>query len=184
MSDPPTRRAPPGWYADQTKGGYRYWDGGSWVEQLAKPVGGGNGNRSASSQQRIGIAFLGASVALLVAGLVLPWAEGDAGDQGVLDGDLPWLVGPGGVADSWLLILMAAFTLWALQVFALAGESQRMWLATLIAGLAEMGFCIAEGLAMDGDLDLAGTQVGLGLFVAYAGGAAAAIGGVLLRPAR
>lgn len=185
MSDPPTRRAPPGWYAEQGRPGYRFWDGESWAEPMGGVFGmppARDGNRFSSSRQRTGLAFLGAAVGLLVAGLVLPWAVDNSGNQGVLDGDIPWLVGPGSLADSWLLLLVAAAMLWALLVVALAGNSRRVWLAALIAGLADMGFCVAEGLAIDGDLDLAGAQVGFGLFVAYAGGAAAAIGGVLLRP--
>lgn len=184
MSDPPTRRAPPGWYSDEGQRGFRYWDGESWAEPMARPVGlpyAGDGSRSSSSRQRTGLAFLGAAMGLLIAGLVLPWTEDNSGNRGVLDGDIPWLVGPGSVADSWLLLLVAAAILWALLV-ALAGNSRRMWLAALIAGLADMGFCVAEGLAIDGDLDLVGAQVGVGLFVTYAGGAAAAISGVLLKP--
>ncbi|WP_419924836.1 hypothetical protein [Candidatus Poriferisocius sp.] len=187
MSDQPGRRAPPGWYAEQGKGGYQYWDGQSWAEPMARPAGrlyGGNDQRSSSTWQRTGLALMGAAVALLATGLALPWAESESGDQGLFDGDLPWLVGVGDVADSWLLIVMAAATLWALLVVALTGSGRRIWLATLFSGLAEMGFCVAEGLAMDGDLDLAGARVGLGLFVAFAGGAAASMGGVLLSPGR
>ena len=187
MSDQPTRRAPPGWYAEQGKRGYRFWDGESWAEPMGGVVGlpfAGIGNPSSLSRLRTGLAFMGAAVALLVVGLLLPWTESDSGDQGVLDGDIPWLLGPGSVADSWLLILIAMVILWALLVVALVGNSQRMWLAALIAGLAVMGFCVAEGLAMDDDLDLAGAQVGMGLFLAYAGGASAAVGGVLLNPGR
>ena len=66
----------------------------------------------------------------------------------------------------------------------LAGNNQRMWLTALIGGLVVMGFCVAEGLALDGDLDMSGKEVGLGLFLTYAGGASAAVGGILLRPAR
>lgn len=187
MSDPPTRRAPPGWYSDESQRGFRYWDGESWAEPMARAAGHlypGDGNRSSSIRPRAGLAFLGAAVGLLVAGLALPWAEGSSGDRGVLDGGIPWLVGLGSVADSWLLLLVAAAMLWALLVAALTGNSRRMWLAALVAGLADMGFCVAEGLAMDGDLDLVGAQVGSGLFVAYAGGAAAAMSGMLLRPYR
>ena len=187
MSDPPTRRAPPGWYSDEGQRGFRYWDGESWAEPMARAGGlpyAGDGNRSSSVRQRAGVAFLGAAVGLLVAGLVLPWAEDNSGNRRVLDGDIPWLVGPGSVADSWLLLVVAAVMLWALLVAALTGNSGRMWLAALVAGLADMGFCVAEGLAMDADLGLVGAQVGLGLFLAYAGGAAAAMSGVLLRPYR
>ena len=102
----------------------------------------------------------------------------------MLDGDIPWLVGLGSVADAWLLVLLAAVMLWTLLVAVLAGNTQMMWLPALVVGLAVMGFCLAEGLAIDGDLDSVGAQIGLGLFVAYAGGAAAAIGGILLRPIR
>ena len=187
MSDQPTRRAPPGWYAEQGKRGYRYWDGESWAEPMGGVIGlpfAGGGNRPPSSRLRTGLALMGAAVALLVAGMLLPWTEADTGNQGVLDGDIPWLVGPGGLADSWLLILVAAAMLRALLVVALAGNSPRMWLAAVIAGLAVMGFCVAEGLAMDGDLDMAGAKVGMGLFLAYAGGASASVGGVLLNPGR
>lgn len=125
---------------------------------------------------------MGAAVALLIAGLLLPWADAGSNKWGVVDGDLPWLVGPGGVADSWLLIPVAAVMVWALLVAVLAGNTQMMWPTAVVVGLAVMGFCLAEGLAMDGDLDLVGAKVGKGLFVAYAGGASAALGGVLLRP--
>ena len=126
---------------------------------------------------------MGAAVALLVAGLVLPWAEDDSGNRGVLDGDLPWLVGPGSVADSWLLVVAAAVVSWALLVATLAGNGQRVWPVALMAGLVIMGFCVAEGLALDDELDHSGAQVGSGLLLAYAGGASAAVGGVLLKPA-
>ncbi len=187
MSDQPTRRAPPGWYADKGKTGYRYWDGESWVDPMARPTGFppvGDGSRSSLIRQRTGLAFMGAAVALLVAGLVLPWAENDSGNQGALDGDMPWLVGPGGVADTWLLVAVATVVFWALLVAMLSGNSQRVWLVALVAGLATMGFCVAEGLALDDELDLLGAQVGSGLLLAYAGGASAAVGGVLLRQNR
>lgn len=127
---------------------------------------------------------MGSAVALLTAGLLLPWVQADSGDLRVLDGEIPWLLGLGSAADSWLLVLVGAVMLWALLTATLAGSSQRMWLAAVVTGLAVMGFCVAEGLAVDDDLDAAGAQVGSGLFVAYAGGAAAAVGGVLLRPSR
>ncbi len=127
---------------------------------------------------------MGASVALLIAGLLLPWADAGSSKRGVVDGDLPWLVGPGGVADSWLLVLVVAGLVWALLVATLSGSSQRMWPTALVAGLIVMGFCVAEGLALDGDLDMSGAEVGSGLFLAYAGGASAAVGGVLLRSNR
>lgn len=187
MSDQPTRRAPPGWYAEQGHPGYRYWDGGSWVEPAGGTFGlfgASAGGRAASNRQRAGLAFVGAAVALLITGLLLPWAESNAGKQGVVDTDIPWLVSPGGVADSWLLILLVAATVWALGVVTMGGHNQRMWLAVVVNGLAVMGFCVAEGLALDGDLDLTGAEVGSGLFLAYAGGASAAVGGVLLRPSR
>lgn len=191
MSDPPTRRAPPGWYADQGQSGYRFWDGESWAEPMARPAGfppgfphTGNDNRSSSSRQRAGLALMGAAVALTVAGLLLPWARTDSGDRGALDGDLPWLVGPGSVADSWLLVVATVVVFWGLLVATLAGNSQRVWLSALIAGLVMMGFCVAEGLALDDELDPLGAQVGSGLFMAYAGGASAAVGGVLLRQSR
>ena len=187
MSEPPTRRAPPGWYAEQGKSGYRYWDGESWAEPMGNPVripGAGTGNRASTGHLRAGLAFLGAAVAMLIASLLLPWAEAGSNKRGVVDGDLPWLVGPGGVADTWLLVLVVASMVWALLVATLAGNSQRMWLTALIGGLIIMGFCVAEGLALDDDLDLSGSEVGVGVFLAYAGGAAAAIGGVLIRPAR
>ncbi|MYH71248.1 MAG: DUF2510 domain-containing protein [Acidimicrobiia bacterium] len=187
MSDPPARRAPPGWYSDQGRSGYRYWDGESWVEPMGSPVrvqGAGSGGRLSLGHQRAGLAFMGAAVAMLIAGLLLPWADGGSNKQGVIDGDLPWLLGPGGIADTWLLILLVALLVWALLVVALAGDSARMWLTALSAGLLVMAFCVVEGLALDNDLDLLGAEVGLGLFVAYAGGAAAAIGGVLLKPSR
>ncbi|MYG57394.1 MAG: hypothetical protein F4165_02140 [Acidimicrobiia bacterium] len=123
-------------------------------------------------------------MALLIAGLLLPWSDAESQTRGVLDGDIPWLLGLGSVADTWLLVLLAAAMLWTLLVGVLAGNTPMMWLTALVVGLAVMGFCLAEGLAMDGDLDLAGAQVGSGLFVAYAGGAAGAVGGVLLRPSR
>ena len=66
----------------------------------------------------------------------------------------------------------------------MGGNSQRVWLVALVAGLAMMGFCVAEGLALDDEFDLSGAQVGSGLFLAYAGGASAAVGGVLLRQNR
>ena len=147
-------------------------------------LGPGSGNRPSPSHQRLGLAFMGAAAALLIAGLLLPWAKANSNKRGVVDGDLPWLVGPGGVADTWLLILVVALMVWALLVATLVGNSQRMWLTALIGGIVVMGFCVAEGLALDDDLDLSGSEVGLGLFVAYAGGASAAVGGVLLRPAR
>ncbi len=187
MSDPPTRRAPPGWYTEQGQRGFRYWDGESWAEPMGDPVripGAGNGSRGVSGYQRAGLAFLGAAVALLIAGLLLPWADAGSSKWGVVDGDLPWLVGPGGVADSWLLIPVAAAMVWALLVAALFGSSRQMWLTAVVAGLVVMGFCLAEGLALDDDLDASGAEVGLGLFLAYAGGASAAVGGVLLKPAR
>lgn len=187
MSDPPTRRAPPGWYSDEGQRGFRYWDGESWAEPMPRTVGApyaGDGNRSSSSRERTGLALLGSAVGLLVAGLVLPWAEDSSGHRGVLDGDIPWWVGPGDVADTWLLIVATAVVLWALLVSVLAGNGQPMWLMVAATGLFVMAFCVAEGLAMDDDLDAAGSEVGLGLFVAYAGGAAAAISGVLLRPSR
>ncbi|WP_419918285.1 hypothetical protein [Candidatus Poriferisocius sp.] len=185
MSDQPARRAPPGWYAEQGRGGYRYWDGQAWASGAGEPIGlpvGSSGNRSSPSRQRVGLALLGAGVALVVAGLLLPWAETGSARQGVLDGEIPWLVGPGGVADSWLLLPMAAVMLWAVLVVSLTGNNRRVWLVMLVAGLAVMGFCVSEGLAMDEGLDTAGSRVGSGLFVAYAGGAAASLSGVLLRP--
>lgn len=187
MSDPPTRRAPPGWYAEQGQSGYRFWDGESWADPaggLVPILGMGNGRRSSPGRQRAGLAFMGAAMALLIAGLLLPWSDAGAQTRGVLDGDIPWLVGLGGAADSWLLVLLAAVMLWTLLVAALAGNTQMMWLTALVVGLAVMGFCLAEGLAIDDDLDVAGARVGRGLFVAYAGGASAAIGGALLKPAR
>lgn len=187
MSDPPARRAPPGWYSEQGRHGYRYWDGESWAEPMGSPVriqGAGSGGRPSPSHQRAGLAFMGAAVAMLITGLLLPWADAGSNKQGVVDGDLPWLVGPGGIADSWLLILLVALLVWALLVVVLAGDSNRMWLTALLAGLLVMVFCVGEGLALDNDLDLSGAEVGLGLFVAYAGGALAAISGVLLKPSR
>ncbi len=187
MSDRPTRRAPPGWYTEQGQRDYRYWDGQSWAESKGEAVGfspAWSNSRSSLRRQRTGLAFMGSAVALLAAGLLLPWAQADSGDRGALDGEIPWLLGLGSAADSWLLILVGAVMLWALLIAILAGSSQRMWLAALVAGLAVMGFCVAEGLAMDGDLDVAGAQVGPGLFVVYAGGAAASVGGVLLSPGR
>ena len=184
MSDQSTRRAPPGWYAEQGQRGFRFWDGESWVQSPGGAVGVpamSGGNRPSSGRQGMGLAFMGAAVALLVAGLLLPWAEADSEKQGVLDGDIPWWVGPGNVADTWLLIVATAVVLWALLIAVLAGNSQSMWLPVVVTGLFVMAFCVAEGLAMDDDLDAAGAQVGLGLFVAYAGGAAAAISGVLTR---
>lgn len=185
MSDPPTRRAPPGWYSEQGGRGYRYWDGESWVEPVGNPLrilGAGTGNRPSSGHLRAGLAFMGAAVALSIAGLLLPWADAGSNERGVVDGDLPWLVGPAGVADTWLLILLVALMVWALLVVTLVGNSQRVWLTALLAGLLVMAFCVAEGLAFDDDLDLSGAEVGLGLFLAYAGGAFSAVGGVLLRP--
>lgn len=185
MSEPPIRRAPPGWYAEQGQRGYRFWDGESWADPAGGPIGilgAGNGRRSSLGQMRAGIAFVGAAMALVITGLLLPWSDSGSQTRGVLDGDIPWLVGLGGVADSWLLVLLAAVMFWSLLVAVLAGNAQMMWPTALVVGLAVMGFCLAEGLSIDGDLDLVGAQVGLGLFVAYAGGAAAAIGGALLRP--
>jgi hypothetical protein len=127
---------------------------------------------------------MGSAVALLAAGLLLPWVQADSGDRRALDGEIPWLLGLGSAADSWLLVLVGVVMLWALLIATLGGSNRRMWLAAVVAGLAVMGFCVAEGLAVDDDLEVVGAQVGSGLFVAYAGGAAAAIGGVLLRPAR
>ena len=187
MSDQSTRRAPPGWYAEQGQSGFRFWDGESWVQSPGGAVGVSafsGGNRSSSGRHEIGLAFMGAAVALLITGLLLPWAEADSGKQGVLDGDIPWWVGPGSVADTWLLIVATAVVLWALLITTLAGNGQSMWLTLAVTGLFVMAFCVAEGLAMDEDLDAAGAEVGLGLFVAYAGGAAAAISGVLLRSSR
>ncbi len=185
MSEPPTRRAPPGWYAEQGKSGYRYWDGESWAEPMGNPVripGAGTGNRASAGHLRAGLAFMGAAVAMLVASLLLPWAETGSNKRGVVDGDLPWLMGLGGVADTWVLILLVALMVWALLVATLAGSTQRIWLTALVGGLVVMGFCIAEGLALDDELDLSGGEVGVGVFLAYAGGATAAISGVLLRP--
>ena len=187
MSDPPTRRAPPGWYAEQNKSGYRYWDGESWAEPMGNPLripGAGTVNQASAGRLRAGLAFLGAAVAMLIAGLLLPWSVAGSRTRGVVDGDIPWLVGPGSVADSWLLILLAAVLLRTLLVAALAGNTQMLWLTALAAGLAVMGFCLAQGLAMDDHLDAAGAKVGRGLFLAYAGGASAAVAGALLRPAR
>ena len=184
MSDPPIRRAPPGWYSEQGRRGFRYWDGESWAEPMGNPVripGAGNGNRSSGGRQRAGLAFMGAAVALLIAGLLLPWAETGSTKRGVVDGGLPWQVGVGGVADSWLLILPAALMVWALLVATLVGNSQRMWLTALLSGLLIMAFCVAEGLALDDGLDSSGAEVGLGLFLAYAGGGSSAVSGVLLR---
>ena len=82
---------------------------------------------------------MGASVALSIAGLLLPWAEAGSSKRGVVDGDLPWLVGAGGVADSWLLVLVVAGLVWALLVAALLGNSQRMWPTALVAGLIAAG---------------------------------------------
>ena len=187
MSDPPTRRAPPGWYSEQGRRDYRYWDGQSWAESKGEAVGylaARSDSRTSQRRQRTGLAFMGSAVALLTAGLSLPWAQADSGDRGALDSGIPWLLGLGSAADSWLLILVGAVMLWALLTATMAGSSARVWLAAVVAGLAVMGFCVAEGLAVDDDLDVAGAQVGSGLFVAYAGGAAAAVGGVLLRPSR
>ena len=187
MSDPPTRRAPPGWYAEQGQRGYRFWDGESWSDPPGMPVGilgGGNGRRNSPGRLRAGLAFMGAAMALLIAGLLLPWSDTGSQKRGVLDGDIPWLVGLGSVADTWVLVLLAAAMLWTLLVAVLAGNTQMMWLPALVVGLAVMGFCLAEGLAIDDDLDIEGGRVGAGLFVAYAGGASAAIGGALLKPAR
>lgn len=187
MSDPPVRRAPPGWYSEEGQRGYRYWDGQSWAEPLGSSLrylGAGNGNRASVGKQRVGLAFMGAAVALIIAGLLLPWSDAGPNERGVLDGDIPWLVGPGGVADSWLLVPLAALMFWALLVAALVGNTQMMWLTALVVGIAVMGFCLAEGLAIDDDLDVVGARVGRGLFVSYAGGASAAMGGALLRPAR
>ena len=187
MSDPPTRRAPPGWYVEQGQRGYRFWDGESWSDPPGVPIGilgGENGRRTSRGQLKAGLAFMGAATALLIAGLLLPWSDAGSQTWGALDGDIPWLVGLGGVADAWLLVLLAAVMLWTLLAAVLAGNTQMMWLAALVAGLAVMGFCLAEGLAIDDDLDVEGGRVGAGLFVAYAGGASAAIGGALLRPAR
>ncbi len=187
MSDPPARRAPPGWYSEQGQHGFRYWDGESWAEPrggtLGFPVA--MGGRGASPiHQRVGLAFMGAAVALLIAGLLLPWTEADTGKQGVVDADIPWLVSPGSVADSWLLILLVSLMVWALGMVTMGGFSPRVWLTALVGGLVIMGFCVAEGLAFDNDLDSKGAEVGLGLFLAYAGGASSAVGGVLLRPSR
>ena len=121
---------------------------------------------------------------MLVVGLLLPWAEAGSEDQRVLDGGIPWLVGPGSAADSWLLMPLGAVMLWAMLTAAWAGNGPRLWLTAVVAGLAVMGFCVAEGLAMDNELDLTGAKVGLGLFVTYAGGAAAAVGGALFRSGR
>ena len=187
MSDPPTRRAPPGWYSEQGQRDYRYWDGQSWAGSRGEASGlsgAWSDSRSSLRRQRTGLAFMGSAVALLTAGLLLPWAQADSGDRGALDGEIPWLLGLGSVADSWLLILVGAVMLWALLTAALAGSSPRMWLAAVVAGLVVMGFCVAEGLVVDDDLDVAGDQIGSGLFVAYASGASAAVGGVLLRPSR
>ncbi|MCY4272040.1 MAG: DUF2510 domain-containing protein [bacterium] len=181
-----SRRAPPGWYSDHPQRGFRYWDGESWAEPMGRSAGlshAGSADHSSSIRQRTGLAFLGAAVGLVIAGLVLPWAEGSHGSRGVLDGGIPWRVSPAGAADSWLLLLAAVVMLWGLLA-ALAADSRRMWLAVLVAGLADMGFCVWEGLAIDDGLDLVGARVGAGLFVAYAGGAAAAMSGVLLRPSR
>ena len=185
MSDPPARRAPPGWYSEQGRRGYRYWDGESWAEPMANPVrilSAGTGNRYSSGHLRVGLAFMGAAVALSIAGLLLPWADAGSNKRGVVDGDLPWLVGPGAVADTWLLILLVALMVWALLVVTLVGNSRRVCLTALSAGLLVVAFCVAEGLALDDDLDRSGAEVGLGLFLAYAGGASSAVGGVLLRP--
>ncbi len=190
MSDRPTRRAPPGWYAEQGRSGYRYWDGRAWAGSRAVtgaeysgslPVMGiGPRSRPADPQERAGLVLLGAALGLLTAGLVLPWAEADTGDLGVLDGDLPWLVGAGMVADSWLLILLGALLLRALLVAVVRGSDRRVQQIAVVVGLAVMGFCVAEGLTMDADLDEVGARAGLGLFVAYSGGASAAVSGVLL----
>ncbi len=187
MSDQPTRRAPPGWYAEQGRSGYRYWDGQSWVPGAGKAVGlpaALSGGRSAPSRQRIGLALLGASVALLIVGLLLPWVKTESESMGVLDVDIPWLVGPGTLADSWLLVLGVAVMSWALLVVSLTGDNRRLWPVILVAGLVVMGFCVLEGLAIGDDLHEAGSRVGSGLFVAYAGGSTASVGGVLLRPSR
>ena len=187
MSDPPVRRAPPGWYSEQGRRGFRYWDGESWAEPMASPLGhphAADHNRTSTNRQRAGLAFMGAAVGLLVVGLMLPWAEGDSGNRGLLDGDLPWLVGVGGVADTWLLIPLAASIFWALLVTTLVGISQPMPLIALVGGLVVMGFCVAEALALDDNLAGSGTAVGVGVLLAYAGGACSSIGGALLRPAR
>lgn len=187
MSEPPARRAPPGWYSEHGRSGYRYWDGESWVDSPGGAVGiaaMSGGNRPSLGRQGMALPFMGAAVALLIAGLFLPWAEADSGKQGVLDGDIPWWVGVGSVADTWLLIVATAVVLWALLISALAGNGQPMWLTIVVTGLFVMAFCVAEGLAMDDDLDAIGAEVGSGLFLAYAGGAAAAISGVLLKPLR
>ena len=187
MSDRSPRRAPAGWYAEQGQQGYRFWDGQSWAESNIGAVGyaaSGSESRSVQKRQRTGLACLGAAVSLLIVGLLLPWAESGSEDQRVLDGGIPWLVGPGSAADSWLLIPLGAVMLWAMLTAALAGNGPRAWLTAVVAGLAVMGFCVAEGLAMDDDLDLTGAKVGLGLFVTYAGGAAAAVGGALFKPGR
>ena len=184
MSDPPTRRAPPGWYAEQGQRGFRYWDGENWAEPMSNPVGllgAGSGDRPSAVQLRTGLALLGAALALLVAGLLFPWADASGRTQGVLDGDIPWLVSPGGVADSWLLVVLTAVMFWALLVATLAGNTQRIWLTAVLSGVVVMGFCVAEGLAIDDDLDLSEAKVGLGLFLSYAGGASAAVGGMLVR---
>ena len=187
MSEGPPRRAPAGWYAEQGQSGYRFWDGQSWAESN---IGAGgqatpwSDSRASPARQRIGLACLGAAVALLVVGLVLPWAEAGSEDQRLLDGGIPWLWGPGSVADSWLLIPLGAVVLRVLLSAALAGNGPRRWLTAVVAGVAIMGFCVAEGLAMDDDLDMTGARVGLGLFVTYAGGAATAVGGALFKPGR
>ena len=96
MSDPPTRRAPPGWYSDEGQRGFRYWDGESWAESGGNPVGirnWGSVSRPSPGLQRAGLALMGAAVGLSVAGLLLPWADAGSNRQGVVDGDLPWLVG-------------------------------------------------------------------------------------------
>ena len=187
MSDRPPRRAPAGWYAEQGQPGYRFWDGQSWAESNIGAGGYANtrsGSRVSLARQRIGLACVGAAVALLVVGLVLPWAEAGSEDQRVLDGEIPWLLGPGSAADSWLLVPLGAVVLRVLLNAALAGNGPRLWLTAVVAGMAIMGFCVAEGLAMDDDLDVTGGKVGLGLFVTYTGGAAAAVGGVLFKSGR
>ncbi len=127
---------------------------------------------------------MGAAVALLVAALLVPWAEAGSDEKGVVDGGIPWLVGLGGVADGWLLVVAAAVALWALLIAAVAGRSQPIWLAAVAVGLLAMAFCVAEGLAMDDELAAVGAKVGPGVWLAYCGGAASALAGALLRSTR
>ncbi|WP_420639180.1 hypothetical protein [Candidatus Poriferisocius sp.] len=127
---------------------------------------------------------MGAGVALVVVGLFLPWAESDGLRQSVLDDGIPWLVLPAGVADSWLLVALASWMLWALVTTVGSGGGRGVATVMVVTGVAVMGFCVVEGLAIDDELDKTGARVGAGLAVTYVGGAVAAIGGALLRTRR